>query len=661
MEEVNNIELFENFFQDFYIDKIQKAVTYGKKSIYIKFSDLSIFNSELANNLLDSPDIILNCALDALSNLKFNLIPRITGLTTNIYKVKELRAKMTDKLVQIKGIIKKTTKVKQETLKTNFECPSCGNTWSIHQKGNLKKEPRLCSCGRKGHFTVTSEEIGDYQNINIEELSEEIETTEQPQQVKCLLKGDLCSSNLDSHKSPGTKVNVVGFYRTEEKSAKNNAKLLRRDSFFDILSIEPIGSLELNENISDEDMLKIREFSSLPFNDLIVNLSISVVPSVYGHDMIKLALLLQQIGGVRRTGVDGTNMRGSLHILLVGDTGTAKSQLGRAIKHLMPKARYVSGKGASGVGITASLVRDDDGSFALEAGAMVLANGSTLIMDEIDKLKEDEASHMNEGMEDQIISISKSGINATLMARTSILAIANPIFSRFDLSKDIPSQINIHPTIISRCDLVLPVFYNYDSNISDFILNNRTYKANEPLKLIPFDILRKYIIFAQSIQPVRSDEINSKLRDFHKKYAQNTNNGQIRMEYRQLEALIRLSEASAKMRLSNIVEECDIKIAFDLIMFMLQQLGIDNHGNIEVDKIFTGHTQKKKGKYFEIMEIMQSLILKSDKGGVSADDLYEVILNSGMKISKFEFGVLLDNLKMKENLIYETKGLLRIL
>jgi replicative DNA helicase Mcm len=302
--------------------------------------------------------------------------------------------------------------------------------------------------------------------------------------------------------------------------------------------------------------------------------------------------------------------------LLIGDPGSGKSQLLKRISVVAPKARYVSGKGASGAGLTAAVVKDEFlGGWSLEAGALVLANQGICVIDELDKMGKDDRAAMHEALEQQTISISKANIQATLRSETTLLAAANPKMGRFDPYEPIAKQIDLPNTLINRFDLIFPIKdmpdEDKDSKLASFILGLHQSEAVE--QDIPKELLRKYLAYAkQNIIPKLTDEAMAEIKEYYMKM-RSSGEGEgyyksVPISARQLEALVRLAEASAKLRLSTIVEKEDAQKAVELLHYCLSQIGIDPEtGKIDIDRIATGITTSQRSKLHSIKEVIAEL------------------------------------------------------
>jgi replicative DNA helicase Mcm len=302
----------------------------------------------------------------------------------------------------------------------------------------------------------------------------------------------------------------------------------------------------------------------------------------------------------------------------MGDPGSGKSQLLKRIKLVAPKASYVSGKGASGVGLTAAVIKDEFiRGYALEAGALVLANKGLCCIDELDKMSEEDRSAMHEALEQQTVTIAKANIQATLLAQTTVLAAANPKLGRFDPYATPAEQIDLPPTLITRFDLLFPIKdipdEANDKKMAEFILRSHQSDAGFETE-ISTELMKKYIAYAkQRYEPVLSDEAIQDIMDYFVNLRNKSNTAEkgiraIPITARQLEALERLAEASAKIRLSNVVSKEDAKRAIDLLHYCLLQVGLDEKtGQIDIDRISTGMATSERGKIVQVREIIANL------------------------------------------------------
>jgi len=340
------------------------------------------------------------------------------------------------------------------------------------------------------------------------------------------------------------------------------------------------------------------------------------------------------------------------------------SQLLKRISSVAPKARYVSGKGVSGAGLTATVVKDEFlGGWSLEAGALVLANKGFVMIDEMDKMTNEDRSAMHEALEQQTVSISKANIQATLRSETTVLAAANPKFGRFDPYEMLAKQIDLPTTLINRFDLIFPIRdlpnKEKDAALASFILEMH---KNMEVREVPVEteLLRKYISFCrQALKPVMSDRAIKEIKDYFVKM-RNVGAGEgkkisaIPISARQLEALVRMAEASAKSRLSSKVLRKDARRAIELLHYCLSQVGIDPEtGKIDIDRIATGVSASQRSKISTIKEVITQLEAKVGKA-IKIEDIVKEAEAKG--IEEAEVQELVEKLKRAGDIFEPTRG-----
>jgi replicative DNA helicase Mcm len=380
----------------------------------------------------------------------------------------------------------------------------------------------------------------------------------------------------------------------------------------------------------------------------------SVAPGLYGkyYEIIKKAIALQLVsGGKRRKSVDE---RKNIHILILGDPGVGKSKLLRYVSEIAPKSKYVVGVTSSSVGLTASVRRDEifKGGWVLEAGALVLTSGGLVCIDELDKLSIEELQSLHEAMEQQTITIDKANIHATLRTETSILAAANPKFGRWDKMKSVVDQIDLPPTIINRFDLIFVLIDEPNPQQDETIVNELLKGLREERKPpLDKDLLRKYIIYAKKIEPQWTTAALDIVKDFYIKLRSSSGEDTIPITTRQLMSIIRIAEASAKIRLSPVVTEDDVNLAKELLLYSLKEVGINPETNrLDIDIIMSGISSTQRQKLSKVLDIIKDL-QKDFPDGVPLNE----ILNESKKYNLEEEKVkeTIEKL-LKEGYIYES-------
>jgi len=600
MEVAEQISKFQEFLEMHYHAKLLEIARLGQKFIEIDFEELSKFSPELVDDLIEYPEetikaFELSCSNFDLPNETKEIRIRIFNLTAEQrILIRNIRSTHIGKLIWFEGVVRQKSDVRPQVTSARFECPSCGNIITVLQLDTKFKEPTRCGCGRKGKFRLLTKELVDAQGLVLEESTKDLDGGEQPKRINVFLKNDLVSPISEKRTNPGSSVRLSGIIKEVPIILKSGGQSTKFDLIVEANHVEAIQEDYTNINISEEEEKKIRELSQ--DLKLMEKLTQALAPGIFGHDRIKEALLMQFAGGVTKTRDDGVKTRGDIHVLLIGDPGSGKSQLLKRASVVAPKSRYVSGKGTSGAGLTAS---------------------------ELDKMSDDDRSAMHEALEQQTVSISKANIQATLRCETTVLAAANPKFGRFDPYENIAKQIDLPPALINRFDLIFTIKdvpnEERDERMAKFILTMHKEKLTEEPE-IPTDLLRKYLIYTrQKISPILTDAALDELKEYYVKIRSTGTSEEsaiksVPISPRQLEALIRLSEASAKLRLSDKITKKDAKKAIAILMYCLEQVGLDPEtGKIDIDKITSGITSSERSKIIIVKEIINELEVKFGK------------------------------------------------
>lgn len=648
MEAQEQIEKFKDFVEKNYLAVLIDNLRKDKKFLVIDFNELSKFDLELAELLLEQPEDVIKAAELAIEQFDIenseNTKIRFSNLPESQHMmISNIRSNHLNKLFQIEGIVRQKSDVRPQVTAAKFECPSCGNIINVLQLDTSFKEPSRCGCGRKGKFHLISKELVDAQGLVLEEAPESLEGGEQPKRINIFLKDDLVSPISEKKTSPGSKIRVVGIVKEVPIILRTGTKSTRFDLLVEANYVEAVEETFYEVEITEEEERQIKELAEDP--RLYQKLIDSIAPSIFGYERIKEAILLQMVGGVHKTRKDGVVSRGDMHVLLVGDPGSGKSALLKRSNLIAPKSRYISGKGVSAAGLTASVVKDEFlRGWSLEAGAMVLASNGLCCIDEIDKINPEDRAAMHEAMENQTVSISKANIQATLIARTTVLAAANPKFGRFDPYGIIADQIDLPPTLINRFDLIFTIKdlpdEKKDGQLATHILNlqqNPEIKQQE----IDTELLKKYIGYAKrKINPKLTDGAIEEIKKYYLKMRASggTDEGirTIPISPRQLEALVRLSEANARIRLSNEVTRKDAKRAISLLEHSLMDVGFDREtGKIDIDRIATGVSASTRSHILTVKEIINELEEKIGKT-IPIDDVVVAAKERGIEEDKVE-------------------------
>ena len=486
--------------------------------------------------------------------------------------LRDLHQKYKNQWVSIEGLVKNGSSIRNMIIKAHWRCRSCGKERIFHMEHGEKLTPPKGACFRcqqQVGFDL-DKETSEFKDIQLLILQEPLDTIGggfKPAETKVYLEDDLCDIV-----KPGDTVRINGVLTLQKKGTEN--------MFSEYLTAEYIEQLEQDFEditITENEVQQIKEISKDP--QLFDRIRQSTLPSVYGNEELKEAVALYLFGSDNiPSDEEHDYYRGDIHILLIGDPGVAKSQILKRVATLAPRGIYTSGKGSSGAGLTATAVKDEFGNWSLEAGAMALADNGNICIDEFDKMREEDRSAIHEALEQQTISISKAGITTTLNSRCSVLAAANPKYGAFNPVKSIKEQITLSSTILSRFDFIFLLLDepepDRDMDIAMSILM-QDFQSDDK---IPFDLFRKYISYARkNIHPQLSYEVAQKLSTFYKEWRElaKINNNPIPITARQLNAMSRLAKASARARLSPIVELEDAERAIRLQKYCLKRIGFD--------------------------------------------------------------------------------------
>jgi len=631
--------LFLDFFKlDKYRERLSIMAVSGKKSFVVDFDELLASETKLAQQLLDNPDEYFEYANRAAkAQLQIeepeyaeeigNVTVRFLGLPEAI-PLRILGSKHIGKLVMLEGIAVRASPARPLVMEAAFKCKWCGAMSNVTQSGPFLTAPLACSapeCRRKSSFDFIQEESTfiDSQDVRIQERPEDLP----PGQLPRWLDIKLLERDLVDAARPGDHVSVVGVTRAVASRLPRVGQLRSFTLHLDTNHID-VESKEADKLlITPKEEKQILELAKDPeVHNMVLR---SLAPSVYGYERIKEAIMYLLFGGTAKYFPD-IKIRGDLNVLMVGDPGTAKSQLLQYVSKIAPRGLYTSGRGTTAAGLTAAVLRDKSGGMTLEAGALVLADKGVASIDEMDKMRKEDRVAIHEVMEQQTVSVAKAGIVATLNARTSILAAANPTLGRYDPYRTVGENISLPVTILSRFDLIFILRdvpeKTRDAKMTEHILNlHRTGVAPvEPP--IEADLFRKYVSYAKKIKPVLTQEALDRLKDFYllMRSASETEGTPVAITARQLESLVRIAEARARVALREKVTLEDAERAIDIMTTSLEQVGIDiSSHQFDIDIIMTGKPKSLRDKLSIILGLITTL--EKETGMVDKERLMEML------------------------------------
>ncbi|KAK4261677.1 hypothetical protein QN277_004640 [Acacia crassicarpa] len=584
-----------------YVRLINEMVSANKCSLEIDYKQFIYVHPNIAIWLADAPQSVLEVMEDVAQKVVFQLHPNYRNIHQKIYvritnlpvydQIRNIRQIHLNTMIRIGGVVTRRSGVFPQLQQVKYDCNKCGSILGpFFQNSYSEVKVGSCpECQSKGPFTVNIEQTiyRNYQKLTLQESPGTVPAGRLPRYKEVILLNDL----IDCAR-PGEEIEVTGVYTNNfdmSLNTKNGFPVFA--TVVEANYISKKQDLFSSYKLTQEDKDEIEKLAKDPrIGERIIK---SIAPSIYGHEDIKTAIALAMFGGLEKNVEGKHRLRGDINVLLLGDPGTAKSQFLKYVEKTGPRAVYTTGKGASAVGLTAAVHKDPvTREWTLEGGALVLADKGICLIDEFDKMNDQDRVSIHEAMEQQSISISKAGIVTSLQARCSVIAAANPIGGRYDSSKTLSQNVELTDPIISRFDILCVVKDVVDpvtdemlarfvvdshfksqpkgANMDSLHEHEEVYEASMPAdaEILPQDLLKKYITYAKmNVFPRLHDADMDKLTHVYAELRRESSHGQgVPIAVRHIESMIRMSEAHARMHLRQHITQEDVDMAIRVLL-----------------------------------------------------------------------------------------------
>lgn len=647
----------------------------------VSYATLRRGRPDLAADYLEDPDTVRGYLEDALARYDLPVAVDLSGATVRVTDLGEAvdeltvpvgdysPAEVAGEFTIVSGQVSKRSQTVIRPTKAVWRCARCDTTITRPiERGQEVREPHECSgCERQGPFIEAKAEMAktgvNHQVIRLQRPPEHADGHDSTT-LDVVLEEDLTKTV-----APGDRV-TVGAHMTPQVDLDGDQPEIDFLAQADSVEQRETDFEDIDYHEHKDEIEEIAA-SADPYGKIVD----SILPSHEGHRTIKEAIMYQLFGGVEKELPDGTTKRGTIHVFLVGDPGVGKSTLLQYVRDLAPRSVYTTGTGSTAAGLTCAAVQDDfgDGGWALEAGALVEAHNGVCCIDELDDMGEEDRAGMLEAMSDRQISVSKAGIQATMPANTTVLAAANPDFGRFDPYEPTHEQIDIHPALLSRFDLIFPMLDSPDreadaevaETVTDGQQVGQQLAANDSAdtesvdpELEP-DLLRAYIARARECTPVLTEAAKEAINQEYVEVRDansDSDTDAVPTTPRMLECLTRLAEASARIRLADEVAIDDVNRARELYRSFLAQFGQDpESGDLDVDTIETGTSASQRERVRQVLEVIEELAQEYDAGAPESAILKSPAIDADEEKIRNE----IENLKQKGEVYQPKQGHLR--